>query len=501
MLITRDDIQRVGDEETLLHFLEEKLNLPISEGLTLEDITIKFGKLALGLSGVVADQVLDCQELGFSPGEPSGIILIRFTNESDYAETLRTVAEGLGKLGRNPADLRFICMNGYFQPFAFAHFSDSGSGNRQTTVLNILAWTQDNTHIHTNSEHKLPTDFFANKPSENFSDASDIFAEEITPDIFDEEEFDDNDIFVDINDASDTSVDKPLEIFDNKPTRRIVESASPQALLTKLESIGTALGQHANIYAGIVAGGNKLYVIDPLTRERLLNADPRSGELIKPIQGSHQKWQAESKSMIWIPSTKNKHWSWSDAKTETEAEKIFAQTYLEISDYLSQHRDKLKSYAPAFKGKFWWEFPSAMAYSEIILQKPKILYPFGIKSMRASHDPTGKIIPRGLWFIPTEDMSLLAILNSRLFNWHAQARYKKFGKNWYGIFGRENMESITIADKIKVQRELSDWVDQILSDPTNNDVPAIEKEIDALVYDLYNLTSTEIALVEEETNP
>ena len=29
MLITRDDIQRVGDEETLLHFLKEKLNLPI----------------------------------------------------------------------------------------------------------------------------------------------------------------------------------------------------------------------------------------------------------------------------------------------------------------------------------------------------------------------------------------------------------------------------------------------------------------------------------------
>ena len=35
MLITRDDIQRIGDEDTLMHFLEEKLNLPIPEETTL----------------------------------------------------------------------------------------------------------------------------------------------------------------------------------------------------------------------------------------------------------------------------------------------------------------------------------------------------------------------------------------------------------------------------------------------------------------------------------
>ena len=32
MLITRDDIQHIGDEDTLLHFLQERLNLVIPEG-------------------------------------------------------------------------------------------------------------------------------------------------------------------------------------------------------------------------------------------------------------------------------------------------------------------------------------------------------------------------------------------------------------------------------------------------------------------------------------
>ena len=476
MLITRDDIQRVGDEETLLCFLEKKLNLPIWEEATLAQIALPLPLPFLGLDESVVEQVIDCQDFKGLPEDAMDgqePFLIRFRYESGYPEILREVAEGLYQKNINPAEIFFICAGENFRPFAFAYFNHTAAGNWQTASLNILAWTQENTHIHTSPEHELPTGFFPNESSEDFSAESD--------------------------DSREASADKLPYMLDNKSASPTVKSISPETLLAKLEGTGTLLSRHVNIHAGIVAGKTELYVIDLLTRERLLNADPRGGELIKPIQGRHQKWQGESKSMIWIPSTKNKRWPWSDAKTETEAEKILAQTYPEISEYLNQRRDKLKSFPPAFKGEFWWEFPSAMSYSE--LQKPKILYPFGIKSMRASYDPTGKIIPKGLWFIPTDDLSLLAILNSTLFNWHAQARYKKFGKNWnFGIFGQQNMESITIADKIKVQRELLDWVDQILSDPTNTDVPAIEKEIDALVYDLYDLTSAEIALIEEETN-
>ena len=149
MLITRDDIQCIDSEDTLLHFLEEKLNLPIPEGLTLEDITIKFTKFTLGLSGIVANQVLDCQELGVAPGESSGIILMRFNSASGYAEALRVVAAGLDKLGRNPVELRFICMNEYFQPFAFANFNDSESQDWQTAVLKYSCLdTREYTYSH-----------------------------------------------------------------------------------------------------------------------------------------------------------------------------------------------------------------------------------------------------------------------------------------------------------------------------------------------------------------
>ena len=63
------------------------------------------------------------------------------------------------------------------------------------------------------------------------------------------------------------------------------------------------------------------------------------------------------------------------------------------------------------------------------------------------------------------------------------------------------MVKAPIASRTEEQKaELSDLVQQILDDPYNFEVPDIEREIDQLVYKLYELTDAEIALIEEETN-
>ena len=440
MLITRDDIQRIGDEDTLLHFLEEKLKLSIPEGTTLEDITTKFGKLTLGLSEVVAYQVLDCQELSVSPGEFSGIILIRFNSESGYAEVLRAVAEGLNKLKRDPTDLRFICMNEYFQPYAFAYFSDSKSENWQTAVLNIRAWTQENTYIHTSSEHKLPTDF-----------------------------------------------------FPNAPTNQPIVSTSSETLLSKLENTGTPLETHWNIHLGINTGYNPAFVINESKRQQLIAADASSAELIKLAVGKHQRnrWQAELKYLIWIPSSKFKRWPWSNAKDELEADRIFEETYPAINKHLNGYRDKLSSRSTTLQGEFYWELSKHKQYPEF--HQPKIIC-YNKPPIVAYYDTSGAfVINTKVCSIPTTDFSLLAILNSKLF-WC----YKEWSKL---DITKRDMKKVPIAERTYEQKAvLSNLVQQILDDPDSSKVSDIEKEIDTLVYDLYNLTAAEIALIEEETS-
>lgn len=442
MLITRDDIQHIGDEATLLHFLEEKLNLPIPEGLTLEDITIKFANFALGLSGAVANQVLDCQELSVSPGEPSGIILIRFDSESGYAETLRAIAESLDRPGRNPASLRFICMNEYCQPFAFAYFNSSQSKDWQSAVLNIRAWTQENTNIHTGSEHELPADFFL-----------------------------------------------------NKPTSRPIVPISPNELLNKLINTGTPLSQHGDIHSGILTGCNEAFVIDEFKCPQLIIEDSSSSELIKPLLMPDQKWKMEStkKYLIWIPSSKDRHWPWSQAKNEIEAKRIFENSYPAINAHLASYESRLKQ--RRHQGKFYWEFTPSKHYS--MPKQSKIVYSDRGTSIQATYDTTEAFPLFSTRFIPTEDLSLLAILNSSLLDWYVQMS-KTSESNNNSNFNNKFMRNTPIAARTQVQKgDLSQLVQQILDDPDSPKVSDIEKEIDTLVYNLYDLTAAEIALIEK----
>jgi len=98
--ITREDIQRIGDEDTLLHFLQEKLDLPIKEGTTLGQIASPMLSPFLGLDDAIANQIIDCHEFRGICIDTLGArkpLLIRFRREQNYEEILRKVAEGLSQ--------------------------------------------------------------------------------------------------------------------------------------------------------------------------------------------------------------------------------------------------------------------------------------------------------------------------------------------------------------------------------------------------------------------
>ena len=465
--ITRDDIQRIGDEATLLHFLQDKLKLSIPEDLTLEDITIKFSQFALGLSGSVADAVLDCQQLSVSLGESSGIVLIRFNTESGYDKALRVVAEGLGRQGRDPASLSFICANEYFQPFAFAYFNDSALKDWQTAVLNIFTWTQDNTHIHTRFEHELPAAFFSNEPAEDFGDGSDI--------------------------------------LENEPESHTVKPTSPKALLVKLEENGIPLGQqHSKIHSGINTGCNSAFVIDESTRRQLINTDSRSADIIKLKVGKPQtkRWETELKHVIWIPNSRIKRWPWSRKKSEREAERIFAAEYPAISDHLHRFKRKIKAGVANAGNLYWWELPKTYVKRVEYLEfhDPKIIF-YHKPPIIARYDTSKAfVINSKVHFIQSAELSLLAILNSKLFEWYVQNKWNKKGNPIF--LNKAKVSDFPLPDMTAEEQtaKLSDLVQRILDDPYNFGVPDFEREIDEWVYKLYDLTPAEIALIEKGNN-
>jgi len=270
------------------------------------------------------------------------------------------------------------------------------------------------------------------------------------------------------------------------------------ALMEKLRQVGTPLGEYVqgHFYRGVLTGLNEAFVVDATTRERLIAEDSKSEELIKPwLRGRDiRKWKAEWAGLyiLNIPSSANKQWPWSEEKTEAKAKKIFEQTYPALYKHLSQWEDKLIKRDD--QGKFWWELRSCAYYQEF--EGPKIMYAEISTDGKFLIEPKGYYSDTTTYIMVSSSEYLLAILNSRLF---AYAFSKVSSEISGGFFRwkRQYMEQLPIPTANDKQiAPIIERVLKILANPDSPDVPRLEREIDQLVYALYNLTPEEIAIVE-----
>lgn len=278
-----------------------------------------------------------------------------------------------------------------------------------------------------------------------------------------------------------------------------VTRVSPDELLEKLQKTCTPLGDTSwKIHKGVITGCNKAYVIEESKCQELVDEDPKSAEIIKLAVGKHQEnlWKPVLNYIIWMPSSKNKQWEWADAKNETEARKIFAQTYPAISNHLKGFEKDLKGRHASCKGKYSWELTHREHKPEFL--GPKITF-YDKPPVVAYYDESDAIVVSPfVHCIPTTDFSMLAILNSKLAEWYVQNKYEKKGG---GRLNKSKLKDFPVPDITKKQKTaFTRIVEQILENPENPDVHSLEEKLNQLVYDLYELTPGEIKLIEEESN-
>ncbi len=290
---------------------------------------------------------------------------------------------------------------------------------------------------------------------------------------------------------------------DLSPDGWVLTSSEALGLLDRLRNVGTPLGEYVNgrLYRGVITGCNDAFIIDAPTREYLVDEDAGSDELIKPLlRGRNlRRWKAEATNeyLIVIASSANRGWPWSNARSASEAEQIFANIYPAIYNHLNSYQDRL--IARDDQGIFYWELRSCAYYAEF--EQPKTFYRNIATSLCACYDKTGTFGLDTTFSIPTKDLSLLAILNSQLFDWYARHKFQSLNDPWAGgglRFFTQYMENVPIVDRTAAQKaELTDLVERILANPQSDGVREIEREIDRLVYQLYGLTDTEIELIKQ----
>ncbi|MDX5367395.1 MAG: N-6 DNA methylase [Alphaproteobacteria bacterium] len=149
---------------------------------------------------------------------------------------------------------------------------------------------------------------------------------------------------------------------------------------------------------GIKTGLNEAFVIDTPAKERLCAEDPRSAELLKPfLEGKDLKrWRAEPRGLWLIYIPKNR---------------IKIDDYPAIRNWLLPFKDRLERRATKQE---WFELQQAQEAYAPHFEGKKIIYPHFSQGRKFLADTDGYYANNKCFFVPTSDLHLLALLNSKL---------------------------------------------------------------------------------------
>jgi type I restriction-modification system DNA methylase subunit len=275
-------------------------------------------------------------------------------------------------------------------------------------------------------------------------------------------------------------------------------------LIEKINHVGTTLGEYVGnkIYYGVKTGLNEAFVINDEVKKQLIIKDKNSAKLIKPFANGDdiRKWHIRKKgrNLIFIPD------GWTDIQAQGAKDKWlwFQENYPAIAEYLSVFENNAKNRWD--KGQYWWELRPCDYYSEF--EKEKIVYPDIAKESRFTLDTNGTYVTNTAYFIPLNDLYLLAILNSKLIYYFFKKIASVLGDADKG--GRlrwftQDIIKIPIANCTNNMRSRIMFLVKQLLELSNVEIPEEKKlailnqQIDTLVYELYGLTEEEIKIVED----
>jgi adenine-specific DNA-methyltransferase len=311
--------------------------------------------------------------------------------------------------------------------------------------------------------------------------------------------------------VSEKTVSVDIKLLNDKGWNLVDDKI--QKLMQKIKSKGKPLGEYVdgNIYRGVLTGLNEAFVIDTALKEKLITEDPKSAEVIKPyLLGKNIKKYQTPESDKWLilfpkgftikksgnafsiqePPPRYGDMSYNDAW------QWFKNNYPAIAKHLIKFKEKAEKRTD--KGDFWWELRACDYYSEF--EKAKIMLPDIALKCEALIDDSGFYCANTAYVIPGLDEYHLGILNSKLVHFF-YSNLTQTIRGGYFRFIRQYLEQIPVAEADKnKEREMKEIVENILSTKRKNsesDTTDLEKEIDQLVYQLYDLTPEEIKIVEK----
>ena len=251
-----------------------------------------------------------------------------------------------------------------------------------------------------------------------------------------------------------------------------------QRIKAKIEAIGTPLKDwDINIYRGILTGFNDAFIIDGAKRAKLIAQDPKSEEIIRPIlRGRDIKRYGYEFADLYLINTHN-------GVKEKGIKRINIEDYPAVKAHLDLFYPQLEKRAD--QGDTPYNLRNC-AYIEDF-SKQKIAWASVGETLYSLIPENTYLLDTNYFFsIEKKQIYLLAILNSKLITYWINSEDTPIGKGGAYRHYKYNLEKLPIITlPIDLQEKLSNLLDT-----------EKYKDIDKLIYELYNLTDDEIFFIE-----
>jgi len=293
-------------------------------------------------------------------------------------------------------------------------------------------------------------------------------------------------------------------ITQNGSTNRFISSESWTILSSievnikqKIEAIGVPLKDwNINIYRGILTGCNEAFVISREKKDELVQEDPKSAEIIRPIlRGRDIKRYGFDYADLWLIATfPSKHYEINNFPAVRDYLRSFGVERLEQTGkkYIVNGQE---IHARKKTGNKWFETQDSINYWNDF-SKQKIIWGELSDNPKFAFDQDGKYTPLNtVFFMVGDDLEyLLAFLNSPISKYY-------FSKNIATSSGagtirwlKYTIETLPIPKpNPNCKEKIMQLINKIGSKSSSN----ITNEIDQMVFSLYGLSNDEIKYIME----
>ncbi len=302
-----------------------------------------------------------------------------------------------------------------------------------------------------------------------------------------------------------------------------IGDTTDQELKEKIEQIGRPLKEWEDkgivkMYRGILTGLNEAFIIDSKTREKILSnckSDEerrKTEEIIKPVlRGRDIERYCYRWAGLWLIrleagwTNKNR----GDEEPEEYFKKTLPSLYNQFMTFINkQHKGRRRGLIDRDdQGDYWWELRYCDYYPEF--DKEKVVW------QRITRQPTFCLVDAGIYILDSMAFFtgdhlryLMGVLNSKLVHAYALMTVHRYGLKGFRL-ANQYVEKVPIPLIDPGNKHIADQiialVDEIIQRKQNGGCSSsgeanttdLEKEIDLLVYELYDLNQKEIEIVEK----